>query len=341
MNKIYDDLANECSTSKGVKKGPKSIDAFNAENTIRKKESTGKPRKQKRSARDRNSSAPTKRSRKQDVDDFFALELPRDVAIDTDFVSSMTLQELRTDVDALDEYIDPEDRPIPLSAYPREVKEEFWLNMDKLADTVDDFQDRLRSKLMEGNSADSVEAPIMLPTGHNHGDVKLPVKWDVILKKDPETAKYCLLTPNEEFHLFQSKKHESFENYIAPKILNQSMDPSQKAFFGTINQLDDIMYSVLSNRIDGVERLDKWRTKIAEDETYFALTYPAHQKALFFVAIIVKRIGKVPKEIKQKKYVRTKWAVGEDKSKNSVLTMKVEYVSHLYFPCECREIKTK
>ena len=278
--------------------------------------------------------------RKQQIKDFWDGEHPKDKEVDTDLVDSMTAAELMIDNEDIDE---PSDRATPLWDYSKKAQKTFWNHVDKYTLDVDKQQKDLRRVLVGDDFVEKIGSPIFLPTGHSHDEVKMPLTLTAdifgrIDKKDDDRTP--LMTENEKYHLARSRHYESFENYIAPKIMAKEMKISREVIEGTFKEIDDKMGPLMGVKADGIQHIWRDKTKaIYKKTSAFVLCYPASTNRMFFLGVVLRLVDSKSDGIVAKHYYRTKHTTVVDKYSESVMNLKMKYVTHLYFVCECREGK--
>lgn len=274
----------------------------------------------------------SKRSRERDVQNFWNVDLPKDFPIDTKLLNSMTKKDIEIGEKEANELEDRDGMNIPLHKYPERVREEFFQNMDKLTDILDKKQKDIKTNLLKSIPKTTM-TPIITHAGHKHQEVRLPKAWKSKLetwKESTELNHHELLTENEEFHLRQTMGYEAMENYLAPRLCSISMGKPVSILEDKLQDVDREILGLLGFDVDGVENIK------TPSGVKFMLCYPVDIRSVFFIGLLMSCTEKtIPQEISKRTYTRIKWASEDDKNKPIVLNLKVKYLTHFYFACDC------
>lgn len=277
--------------------------------------------------------APMVKSRKSRLDGFWNSECPPDTPVDSELVETMSREELGISRFE-DKVLSDDEEIVPLSRYPIEVQEEFWKNVDKTTRISDNLQEEFNAELACHFKDGEIGSPIFLLTGHSslHKSIKVPKHWTNHIKGmtlGDDIDPYKFLSDNEKFHLFKSRKYDIVENYLAPMIFSNK----KEVFTTDLMEVDDEMYSKISKRTDGIERL-KIKLNKDENEDIFCMCYPVEARGLLYICIACSPKMIPHPSLNKKKYHPV--TVENVEERKEFFNLRIGYLFHFYFSCDCR-----
>lgn len=273
--------------------------------------------------------------RKQEVAAFYDVECPRDMPVDHKFVESMTFEEMRLDVDSLDEVREPGERAAPFYLYPPDQKEKFFQCIDDIGEKKDRMvENQNRAYIQTVKSEPPETIPILVPTGHSHPEMRLTKSvrerlHSILSSRD--RAELVAMNDRECYNISSLHRFMEFENFIAPMLVMNEL--KKTTIGGKFSAMDEMVKKVIGTRANVVEFIPSSEHRLKGSSHIVTACYPMDYRSVFFLCLVM-RIDRAPENLLKRSFIKIEDILLEEDRK-SVLDMEVKYFRHFYFGCGC------
>lgn len=288
---------------------------------------------------------PSSLVRKHAIGEFFDVNLPGTFPMDDEFISSLTEEELRVDVDAVDEVIDKDEKVRRWVDITNDEMDFLLPKIQEHARNLDAAMDYKNSviRALKDNNNSSMETRmvIIVPTGHQHLDIRLPERVRSEMPKlfnRTDDVSMTLVDDREQYNIYNTKRFDTFEDFIVPKSLHDNA--MKKKWNGSIKELDQKIASTIGVTTHGFEFLQVQESKRKANVDLIAACYRLDERATLYLCTVFRSYDYITGEMLKRGYTNVRQELSLE-DMNKALNMKAEFAFHFYFGCRCYDPKNK
>lgn len=256
------------------------------------------------------------------MQEYFNTDLPAETPMDGRFTANLTIHDLYDDIDK------SEDKPLPFQFLPRSVQCEFYENLDNLHRVIE-------TKKVSSNEGDSL-IPFRFEKSHEHYTIRPSQKVkdcaSNMTYEDPDLTKYSTLSNRSILSISLLHRHQFYENYIRPLLLECSLQDSM--YTTTLASHLSYLYrsAVIKFRSAEFSRID-------QSTLHMFSTLELDDRDTFFICVVFS-IDVEPRQHGVFDYLTKKHngyikSLKETEQHDLLLNYPIQYLGYCYFTCDC------